>query len=190
MSSTGEQAATNQWRQDSSSSTTESTTVEAHPDAMVPVHVARPPLTWSSEQEVPWLPLAATSLYTASTPLVVPADVPRKSQANAFGITALLVSLFVYLVPLASVANFEQLAILADEGAGLRVGLSYFFVLAVGVGLAVPLALVAVILAFVSFRSETRGKLWGTVALVFAGVPLLAALAVSIAFLLGVPLPV
>lgn len=137
MSSVGEQAATNQWRQDVSSGATESKTWEAHPDALVPVHVARLPLTWSPEQEVPWLPLAASSLYTASTPLVVPADVPRKSQANPFGITALLVSLFAYLVPLASASKFEQLAILADEGAGLRVGLSYFFVLAVGVGLAV-----------------------------------------------------
>lgn len=185
MSQIGEHSGTSEWRSD-----TDSTVEAGHPDAMVPVHVARPPLTWSPDQEVPWLPLAAASLYTTSSPAVVPADIPRKSQANPFGIAAALVSLFVYLVPLASYSNFDQLGVLADQGAGLRVGLSFFFVLAVGFGLAVPIALIAVILAAISFRSQTRGKFWGAVAFVLAGIPLLAALGISIAFLTGTPMPV
>lgn len=159
-----------------------------HPDAALASEAGR--RIGLRGDSAPWAPLPAMSLYTASPIAVVPDPVPTAPAPNSFGIAAVVVSLFSYLLPVAAIFGIEELDALAEQGAGLRVGLSFFFLLAVAFALAVPVALVAVTLAVVSLKVRGRRRRMGITALVLAGLPLLGALAISIGFLTFVPLPV
>ncbi len=109
-----------------------------------------------------------TTAYTTSPGEAVPAQ-----PANRFAIASLVAGILAFLTPAITVfamGGGEFLQPGALEGWGI---LALAMFIGYGVLFALPVALVALVLAIVSLKVKNRGRKLGTAALVVAGVQLL-----------------
>ncbi len=121
--------------------------------------------------------------------VVVPEPPVEKSTGNRFGVGALLVVLFAYLVPFVSAFGLASLDELAANGIDLIPALAFIGLLSIGFVITIPLALVSVVFAVISILADGRNRKLAILSLTLAAVLLLGACVLSVGYLTFIPLP-